>query len=355
MGYIEKGSLPFDINDFKSESPKSDGQPIQVIGSSTSTSLPKELTDFNIDEFFKSIMPENYQQNNSNQSQQQASNSSAPLPVPPVSNDYSMNSSLYSDLPGLNNYGSQQSTVDYNQQQQSNLYRPQPPPPLPQPSQQMNPYNSNLQPRLPPPNNNSYNLRGPPNPAFNQPYNTAMHNSYHGPPAPPLPRPRYPPLPPNQNNNYNMPLAPPPLPPAFDGNLSDEYNPETWDLEMNSWSSSQQDDSFNQSIETPVSPPHFEREGINANIIEYTETGTNDNSTSDVDHRQLRLPNIPMSNLVSKDKGRALDVDHRNLISLTGSPKIGNDAQKPLQAPNMWKGDMVCIFYVYVCFTYFQK
>lgn len=350
MGCIDKG-LPFDINDFKSESPKSDGQPIQVIGSSTSTTLPKELTDFNIDEFFKSIMPESYQQNNAAPSQ----SNSVPLPVPPVSNDYSMNTSIYADLPGLSNYGSQQSPVDlpYAQQQQQqqqsqNVYRP--PPPMPQAPPQMNPYNNNnIQPRPPPPNN-SYNLRGPPNPAFNQPYSTSMHNNYHGglPPVP-LQRPRYPPPPPNQINNFNMPLAPPPLPPAFDGNLSDEYNPESWDLEMSSWNSSQQDDSFNQTIETPVSPPHYEREGSRESIIlEYIDTAGNENSGSgDVDHRQLRLPNIPMTAISSKDKGRVLDVDHRNLISLTGSPgpKIGNDIPPPpLQPPNMWKGDMVCTY-----------
>lgn len=140
-----------------------------------------------------------------------------------------------------------------------------------------------------------------------------------------------------------MPLAPPPVPPAFDGNLSDEYNPENWDLDM-SWNNSQTD-SFNQTIETPVSPPHFEREGRSESVVEYTEHGHDSeslNPTSDVDHRQLRLPNAP-ANLINSEKVRSADVDHRNLISLTGSPPIRKtDGDAAKKATNLWKGDMVC-------------
>lgn len=297
------GNLPFNINDFKTESPKSDAQPIQVIGSSA---LAKDLNEFNIDEFFKSIMPNSYSPN-------------PPQPVPPVSNDYSL-TSMYGDGPR------------YTSPQQNMNYRPPPPqpgyrPPMPMPPN--NPYNS--APARPPPNSH-YGV--PPNQNFNPSFNSTMSNYSHP------PRPRYP-L--NQSNfNNHMPLAPPPVPPAFDGNLSDEYNPENWDLDM-SWNNSQSDN-FNQTIETPVSPPHFEREGRSESVIEYIEHGHDSetiNASRDVDHRQLRLPNAPP--MTNSDKNRSVDVDHRNLISLTGSPPIRKDdgEEEAKQPSDLWKGDMV--------------
>lgn len=302
LGFADSGNLPFNINDFKTESPKTDAQPIQVIGSS---SLSKDLNEFNIDEFFKSIMPDTYSPN-------------PPQPVPPVSNDYSL-PLMYGEGPR------------YTSPQQNMSYRPPPPqtnyrPPMPP----NNPYNSS--PARPPPNSH-YGV--PPNQNFNPSFNSTMSNYSHP------PRPRYQ-L--NQGNfNNHMPLAPPPVPPAFDGNLSDEYTPENWDLDM-SWSNAQTDN-FNQTIETPVSPPHFEREG-RSEPVEYIDHGHVSESLnpSDVDHRQLRLPNAP-SNLLNAEKVRSVDVDHRNLISLTGSPPIRKtDGEVPAakQPTNLWKGDMVC-------------
>lgn len=136
-----------------------------------------------------------------------------------------------------------------------------------------------------------------------------------------------------------QPLAPPPIPPAFDGNLSDEYTPENWDLDL-SWSDS-------QTIETPVSPPHFEREGRSDSVVEYNDSESL-NPAGDVDHRQLRLTTVPPS-LMGTEKVRSADVDHRNLISLTGSPPIRSVGEAstatttttPAQATNVWKGDMV--------------
>lgn len=243
-----------------------------------------------------------------------------PQPVPPVSTDYSL-PSIYGEGPR------------YTSPQQNVSFRP-PAPPQPgyrPPMPPNNPYNSS-QPRPSP--NSHYGV--PPNPNFNPTFNSTMSNYSHP------PRPRYPII---QNNfNNHMPLAPPPIPPAFDGNLSDEYNPENWDLDM-SWSNTEAD-SFNQTIETPVSPPHFEREGRTESVIEYIDHGHESDSlnpTSDVDHRQLRLPK-PAANLINQDKVRSVDVDHRNLISLTGSPpirKIDVEVVAALQSTNLWKGDMV--------------
>ncbi|KAG4073751.1 hypothetical protein HA402_000975 [Bradysia odoriphaga] len=301
MGFADSGNLPFNINDFKTESPRTEAQAIQVIGSS---SLSKDLNEFNIDEFFKSIMPDSYSPN-------------PPQPVPPVSNDYSL-PSMYGDGPHPR-FTSPQQPMSYRQPTPQTGYRQSMPP--------NNPYNSSG-PARPPPNSH-YGV--PPNQNFNPSFNSTMSNYSHP------PRPRYPLNPSNFNNH--MPLAPPPVPPAFDGNLSDEYNPENWDLDM-SWNNSQADN-FNQSIETPVSPPHFEREGRSDSVVEYIDHGHDSesvNSTSDVDHRQLRLPNVPASS-IKPEKVRSVDVDHRNLISLTGSPPIRKSDGEKLPT-NSWKGDM---------------
>ncbi|XP_037898576.1 uncharacterized protein LOC119643306 [Glossina fuscipes] len=81
-------------------------------------------------------------------------------------------------------------------------------------------------------------------------------------------------------------------------------------------------------IDTPVSPPHFDREPLNsaAAPLEYSEHNSSLGATQDVDRRQLHLP--PFGKLgLSKEKSRQLDIDHWNLISLTGSPGA-NDLDK---------------------------
>ncbi|XP_055546292.1 uncharacterized protein LOC129730760 isoform X2 [Wyeomyia smithii] len=108
------------------------------------------------------------------------------------------------------------------------------------------------------------------------------------------------------------PLLPPPAPVNLD--RSDEYN-STWDMSM-TWDGPHDQSGF-QNLDTPVSPPHYERKGINSNVIEYIDGANEDEPLQDVDHRQL--PNMPIPAFL-KDKGRLMDVDHRNLISLTGSP-----------------------------------
>lgn len=320
---MDTAKLPFDINDFKSSSPdKSDAQPIQVIGSQMSSAISKDLDDFNIDEFFKSILHPDI---NSTYTP-----SIPPQPVPPVSEGYT---SIYANLPptsnyrrppdmygNQNSYGSPQRPPQQQQQQQSHQYIPGGGPP-----------------RMPlanhygrPPAPNAYNPAAPQ-------YNAQQPPSISSYGMPPRPPPRYPPA--NQNFTAHIPLPPTPVPLAFDGNLSDEYNPESWDMEM-SWNSNQ-NSTFNSTSETPTSPPHFDQEGVDTDTIEYVDnTGQIITSETDVDHRQLRLPNMPLS-AISKDKGRVLDVDHRNLISLTGSPVQKADKNDGQQ--HLWKSDTVSV------------
>lgn len=103
-----------------------------------------------------------------------------------------------------------------------------------------------------------------------------------------------------------------------------------------SWQSSSIDSSFNHStvsaatIETPISPPHYDRTAnLNQGRVtrEYVDQSADEWSgaggslgSGDVDHRQLRIPGLGMMGAISKEKLRSLDVDHRNLISLTASP-----------------------------------
>lgn len=130
----------------------------------------------------------------------------------------------------------------------------------------------------------------------------------------------------NDANNFNNSIQPP-LPPSYDTNQrnvsNDEYNPDSWEMDM-TWNTTQ-DSSFNQSMDAPHSPPHYERKGVNTNVIEYIEPSADDShlaGSGDVDHRQLILPMNGLNALGAKDRGRLIDVDHRNLISLTGSPKL---------------------------------
>nr|XP_036675431.1 regulation of nuclear pre-mRNA domain-containing protein 2 isoform X1 [Drosophila suzukii] len=139
-----------------------------------------------------------------------------------------------------------------------------------------------------------------------------------------------------QENQYTpAPMPPPPLPPSLgtSSGSADDFN-STWNMSM-SWtpldsslnSSGASSSSYaNQS--TPHSPPHFERKGSSAVApIEYNEHLHSNSATlgaEDVDHRTLQLPpafDFGAKLGLSKDKSRQLvDIDHRNLISLTGSP-----------------------------------
>lgn len=268
MSYMESGNLPFDISDFSSKSPKSnETQPIQVISSAG----PKD--DFNIDDFFKSLMPDVY---NPTESQ--------PRPVPSPSTGYV-------------NYTAH---TEYVPPSVSNPYNP-----MPQYGQ--NTYNPGM------PSNNVY-AATPINPYRPPPMNSAYPSVSQ--PPPPF-------VPPNANAYSPLP-PPPPLPPAFNGDdRNDEYNPDNWEMDI-SWNTTQES-SFNQSLDGPRSPPHYERKGHNANLIEYVDPSIDGHITGsgDVDHRQLLV--MPAGGLVKSSNGRPVDVDHRNLISLTGSPKTDKD------------------------------
>lgn len=132
-------------------------------------------------------------------------------------------------------------------------------------------------------------------------------------------------------NTFNTSITQPPLPPTSN-------RQENWgDMDM-SWAGGDQDTSFNQSMDAPRSPPHYERKGVNTNVIEYIEPGVDDShmtGSGDVDHRQLVLPMNGLNALGAKDRGRLIDVDHRNLISLTGSPKLTEKDSNGSQTDSM--------------------
>ncbi|XP_055295125.1 regulation of nuclear pre-mRNA domain-containing protein 2 isoform X2 [Sitodiplosis mosellana] len=131
------------------------------------------------------------------------------------------------------------------------------------------------------------------------------------------------------SGTFNAPIAQPPLPPP-------PNRQENWEMDM-SWNSNQES-SFNHTMDAPRSPPHYERKGINTNVIEYIEPGVNDShiaGAGDVDHRQLILPMNGLNALGAKDRGRLIDVDHRNLISLTGSPKLSEKDANGSQIDSM--------------------
>ncbi|XP_058815608.1 uncharacterized protein LOC131679071 isoform X2 [Topomyia yanbarensis] len=279
-GYMD-GNLPFDINDFRRDSPTANMvQSIQVINSR------KEESE-GVNDFLKTFFPES-----SSQSFSAGRNGSAiGQPIPPLSitsstpvgyvPSHSSNSSLEEYANGgsggvdytssLNSYGVPSSVVGHGSDYglpglvpRSNNHRPA---------------------------GMSRNFGG--GPQFSQP----MLSDYStGRPQP----------------GGRGPLLPPPAPINLD--RSDEYN-STWDMSM-TWDGPHDQSGF-QSLDTPVSPPHYERKGINSNVIEYIDGVNEDGPLQDVDHRQL--PNIPIAAFM-KDKGRLMDVDHRNLISLTGSP-----------------------------------
>lgn len=72
--------------------------------------------------------------------------------------------------------------------------------------------------------------------------------------------------------------------------------------------------------ETPESPPIYEKAGF-AEPVEYNEPQPQEslNTTGDVDHRVIPIP-MTRENQLPYRLIKAGDVDHRNLISLTGSP-----------------------------------
>jgi hypothetical protein len=90
--------------------------------------------------------------------------------------------------------------------------------------------------------------------------------------------------------DYDSMIPEPPLPDLSQSN--DDY---TWD--------------WNSAIETPISPPHFERKGNDSNTIRYVDESLREiNNSSDIDHRQM-----PPDESASKGKFLS-NLYHLNLI-----------------------------------------
>ncbi|KAM0736525.1 Regulation of nuclear pre-mRNA domain-containing protein 2 [Formica fusca] len=92
--------------------------------------------------------------------------------------------------------------------------------------------------------------------------------------------------------------------------------------------------------ETPESPPMYEKAGF-AEPVEYNEPQPQEslNTTGDVDHRVIPIP-MAVENQLPYRLMKAADVDHRNLISLTGSPANHNLGDSSLPSlpnnNNLW-------------------
>ncbi|XP_044738871.1 uncharacterized protein LOC123300368 isoform X2 [Chrysoperla carnea] len=126
-----------------------------------------------------------------------------------------------------------------------------------------------------------------------------------------------------------------------------DYNPEE---ELETW---ENDGAWPEppDMETPESPPGYEKEGV-SEPVEYHD-GPNHSLMStveDVDHRiLLPPPHLPshLADIKGPDTdhrvGRSAnkDIDHRNLISLTGSPgpETTSSVPAPPIPPNLWNID----------------
>ncbi|KAF7987965.1 hypothetical protein HCN44_004781 [Aphidius gifuensis] len=172
----------------------------------------------------------------------------------------------------------------------------------------------------------------------------------------------------NQNNimpfeksspNTNNPLPPPPLPPPIfldnDGcynklppkfptwtsinegkNLNSSWSSEN--VEHDCWES-RNDENWSNGIqresclsETPDSPPIYEKSSF-CKPVQYNDSQTEDEvlkGAADVDHRVILIP-VPSEDQLPHRLMKGADVDHRNLISLTGSP--ANNAANTNEAP----------------------
>ncbi|XP_058790211.1 uncharacterized protein LOC131663689 isoform X2 [Phymastichus coffea] len=91
--------------------------------------------------------------------------------------------------------------------------------------------------------------------------------------------------------------------------------------------------------ETPESPPMYEKTSYNQ-PVEYNDSQSQEpilSSVGDVDHRVLAVP-ITADKQLPHRLMKGADVDHRNLISLTGSPaNNSNDAMTgSLSNDNLW-------------------
>ncbi|XP_012262702.2 uncharacterized protein LOC105689903 isoform X1 [Athalia rosae] len=96
-----------------------------------------------------------------------------------------------------------------------------------------------------------------------------------------------------------------------------------WDSGNDVWPNAR---SKNIMLETPESPPLFEKAGF-IDPIEYDDSQPQEpllSSSGDVDHRVIPMPMV-VENQLPHRLMKTADVDHRNLISLTGSPANHNN------------------------------
>ncbi|KAL7303317.1 hypothetical protein TKK_0004507 [Trichogramma kaykai] len=132
-----------------------------------------------------------------------------------------------------------------------------------------------------------------------------------------------------------------PIWPVQDGKLKPSWNESSNDQ----WSLNNSESAWNESMdeknmmlsETPESPPMYEKTSFNT-PLEYNDSQTQEpllSSIGDVDHRVL-----PVSMKAEKDMPYRLiknvDVDHRNLISLTGSPANNSNDAPSGSSNNLW-------------------
>ncbi|XP_071557092.1 uncharacterized protein [Temnothorax nylanderi] len=118
-----------------------------------------------------------------------------------------------------------------------------------------------------------------------------------------------------------------------DGDRWDSNNDSTWPV-----SGRTKNDMLS---ETPESPPIYEKAGF-AEPVQYNEPQPQEslNTTGDVDHRVIPIP-MARENQLPYRLMKAGDVDHRNLISLTGSPanhhNVGDSSLSSLSNNNsLW-------------------
>ncbi|XP_067624129.1 uncharacterized protein [Eurosta solidaginis] len=287
--YLDSNKLPFDINDFKSDDSSSNksSQPIEVIGSRSDDESYTPNADFYKPE------PLTVYSNNSNI----PIPGLAPLPVPPVESGYT--------------------SLARSAQQYGGI--------LPQPTGTLfGGNNGGIQ--------HDYNPSYVSESSYGIVTDSAVGGN-QGAGGQALMQPPPPPLPNSMDNMGGTATRQPP------NNGNDGFNA-AWNMNM-TWSAIDNSNLSNSSytlddIDTPVSPPHFEREanGVGGAPVEYNEHLASNVlvSQQDVDHRQLHfdVPNVDLSVKLglSKEKTRQLDIDHRNLISLTGSPGTSEGDKK---------------------------
>ncbi|XP_015119557.1 serine/arginine repetitive matrix protein 1 [Diachasma alloeum] len=172
------------------------------------------------------------------------------------------------------------------------------------------------------------------------------------------------------------PLPPPPLPPPIFLEEEGCYNKlppkfptwtpanegtkegAKWETGKNSWSSdngeterweSPSEPTWSNGMrgkpnlsETPESPPIYEKSSF-TDPVQYNDSQTEEpilSSAADVDHRVIPIPLPPDTHLPHRLM-KVADVDHRNLISLIGSPannSANSNESQPPTGNNLWSG-----------------